>query len=145
MHSEVLMSGHCETFDHTTDVGLRARGDTLAELLGALAEGLSEVICPRGQVAVAGGRDLTIEAEDVEALTVDFLWEVMTTILLDHFAVSSVKVHQVSPKRVHATLRGERYDPLRNQLDAAVKTVTYSQLKVAQENGRWVARVILDV
>ena len=139
------MAGHCETFDHTADVGLRARGDTLAELLAALAEGLAELICPRGQVKAVGGRELTVEAEDVEALTVDFLWEVMTIILFDHFAVSSVKIRQASATRVHAVLRGERYDPLRHVLDTEVKAVTYHQLKVAEEKGRWVARVILDL
>ena len=35
------MSKTCTTFDHTADVGLAARADTLAELFEALAEGLT--------------------------------------------------------------------------------------------------------
>jgi SHS2 domain-containing protein len=142
---DATMSGHCETFEHTADVGLRARADTPAELMAALAEGLAEFICPRGQVQPDQTRSLEVSAEDREALAVDFLWEVMSLILFDHFVVADVRVEHADETSVRAVLSGQLYDPARHELAAEVKAVTYHQLKVARQADGWVAEVILDL
>ena len=139
------MAKHCETFDHTADVGLAASGDSLTELFEALAEGLADLICPRGQVAERETRDLRVEDEDVGALAVDFLWAVMSAIQFDRFAVSRVEVSDASDCAVAATLHGETLDPGRHEIEIEVKAVTYHQLKIAREADRWVGRVILDL
>ena len=54
------MAKHCETFDHTADLGLQARADTLGELFEALAEGLADEICPRRQVRAAAVRAIAV-------------------------------------------------------------------------------------
>lgn len=139
------MAKHCETFEHTADIGLAARADSLAELFEALAEGLVDLIAPRGQVRPAEGRKLRVEAEDVEALCVDFLVEVMCRIQVDRFLVSAVRVVRADERSVGAELLGEPYQPARHELEHEVKAVTYHQLKVAREGEAWVARVIVDV
>ena len=139
------MAKHCETFEHTADMGLAATADTLGELFEALGEGLADVICPREQVSPAGRRRLAVAAEDVEALAVDYLVKIMTTIQTDRFVIAAVRVEEMSPGAVRAEVAGEPYDPNRHELDREVKAVTYHQLKVAHEGGAWVARVILDL
>ena len=139
------MAKRCETFDHTADVGLAAEADTRAELFEALAEGLAEVICPRRRVAAAGRRELRVEAEDVEALAVDFLSEVLAVIQDERFLVAAVAVSEAGDTAVTARLAGEPYDPGRHELAAEVKAVTYHQLKIARRRGRWTGRVILDL
>ena len=111
------MPGYCETFDHTADVGLRARADTLEELLAALAEGLAELICPRRQVRAADVRPCRIQAEDVEALTVDFLLDVMSTVQYDHFVVSRVEVARINGAAAASS-------PFAEALGGAFETVT---------------------
>ena len=139
------MSGHCETFEHTADVGLRARADTPAELMAALAEGLAEVICPRAQVQAEQTRSLEVHAEDREALAVDFLWDVMSLIQFDHFVVAAVRVDHADDTSMRAVLSGQPYDPARHELAAEVKAVTYHGLKVVREADGWMAEVILDL
>ena len=139
------MAKHCETFDHTADMGLAAEADTLAELFEALAEGLADVICPRGQVAAVEVRDVRVAAGDVEALAVDFLCEVMAAVQEGRFAVASVRVERIDETAVAARLAGEPYDPARHELSTEVKAVTYHQLKIAREGARWTGRVILDL
>jgi len=139
------MARHCETFEHTADIGLAGRGDTLGELFEALAEGLADLICPREQVAQRQTRSLHVRAEDVEALCVDFLVAVMSVLQVDRFVVSGVRVTEASPGSVAAELRGEAYDPARHEWAGEVKAVTYHQLRVAREGGAWVGRVIVDV
>ena len=139
------MAKHCETFDHTADVGLDARADTLAELFEALGEGLADVVCPRGSVAAAETQMIHVEAEDVEALAVDFLCEVLAAIQEHRFAVASVSVDEISDTAVAAELVGEPYDEARHEISTEVKAVTYHQLKITREADGWVGRVILDL
>ena len=139
------MGKHCETFDHTADVGLSARADTLGELFEALAEGLAEVICPPAQVCPQETRSLSCQAEDVEALAVDFLSEVLGVIQGEHFMLASVRVSKMSENSVTAELVGLPYDPARHEIATEVKAVTYHQLAVKQVGPAWTARVILDL
>jgi SHS2 domain-containing protein len=149
------MARHCETFDHTADVGLTAWADSLGELLAALAEGLADVICSRSQIRPAAARKLDVEAQDPEALAVDFLSRVLYIFAVDRFllAEASVKVLSGGPgapggggrTAISAELAGETYDPARHEIRTEVKAVTYHQLKIAPEAGRWVGRVILDL
>ena len=139
------MAGKWWTFDHTADIGLAAEADTLAELYAALAEGLAEVICPIVQVAPAETRELSVEAEDAEALAVDFLSEVMVTMQTDLFVISSVEVSRADENSLAASLAGQPYDPARHEFGMEVKAVTYHQLKIANEDGKWTGRLILDI
>ena len=139
------MAKHCETFEHTADIGLAGRADTLGELFEALAEGLADLICPREQVARPQARSLHVEAEDAEALCVDFLVEVMAALQVDRFVVAEVRVTEISARSVRAELLGEAYDASRHEWAGEVKAVTYHQLRVAREGGAWVGRVIVDV
>lgn len=139
------MTRRCETFDHTADVGLAARADTLAELFQALAEGLADVICPRAKVQPQAETIIEVAAEDVEALAVDFLWKVMDTIQADRLMVAAVEVREIDETHVKAALACEEYDPAQHEVLTEVKAVTYHELKIAREDDAWTGRVILDL
>ena len=139
------MSKQIKIIDHTADVGLEARADSLGELFEALAEGLAGLICPREAMAAAQSRDVAVRAEDVEALAVDFLTAVLNIIQTRHFMVARVKVAQIDSNRVVATLHGEPYQPQQHEIGMEIKAVTYHQLRIAQQGGGWIGTVILDI
>ena len=139
------MSKHCETFDHTADIGLAASADTLAELFEAIAEGLADLICPRNQVEVKETRKITVKSQDIEALAVDFLTKVMVMMQTDRFVVAAVSVPQISEMAVEAVIEGEPFDPSRHEFHTEVKAATYHQLHVVRDGERWTSRVILDI
>ena len=139
------MSGHCETFDHTADVGLAARADSPGELLEALAGCLCDIVCPRKNVSPDNKRTIAIEATDFEALTVDFLDAVLATIQVDRFAVASVRVTSVTQTSAAAELSGAGLDPQQHEILTEIKAVTYHELEAVERGGKWTARVILDL
>ena len=139
------MSRHCETFDHTADVGLAARADSPEELLEALAECMCDLVCPRKNVTHESKRTIAVEAPDFEALTVDFLEAVLSAIQTDRFAVAEVKVTGVTQTSAAAELRGAELDPHRHEILTEIKAVTYHELEVVERGGQWTARVILDL
>ncbi|MDP6543555.1 MAG: archease [Phycisphaerae bacterium] len=139
------MAGHCETFDHTADVGLTARADSPGELLEALAGCMCDLVCPRRNVAPDSTRAIAVEAPDFEALTVDFLEAVLGAIQIDRFAVSSIKITGATQTKAQAELLGTDLDPRRHEILTEIKAVTYHELEVVRHGGQWTARVILDL
>ncbi|MCD6365395.1 MAG: archease [Planctomycetes bacterium] len=139
------MAKEFSTFEHTADIGLAASGDTLAELFEALAEGLCDVICSRDSALAAQSRNIEVQAEDVGALTVDFLEKVLWVIQVEHLVVSDVHVDSACRTSVAAEVLCEPYDSERHEILTDVKAVTYHQLKVAREGRRWIGRVVLDI
>ena len=144
-YNEYAMAGSCRTFSHTADIGLEAQADSLSELFAVLAEGLSDLIVRRSMVSASQTRRLSVEAENLEDLLVDFLNGVLEVIETQRMAVAGVKVLQAGRKSVDVELSGEPLDPARHEIGAEVKAATYHQLKIAREGERWQARVILDV
>lgn len=142
------MAKTCTTFDHPADVGLLARGDSVSEVFEALAEGLAGFICTKEQVQVRESRQLSAEAEDIEALVVDFLSAVLRLIQTDHFMVAAAEATLEETDRKHAIqarLVGEPYDPTRHEIHTEVKAITYHMLQVKQDGQQWTGRVILDL
>ena len=139
------MTGHCETFDHTADVGLAANADSAEELLEALAGCMCDLVCPRQNVSPRDKRTIAVEAPDFEDLTVDFLDAVLGAIQVDRFAVASVRVTGVAETSAAAELLGEGLDPQRHEILTEIKAVTYHELQAGLRDGRWTARVILDL
>jgi len=139
------MAKSWSTFEHPADLGLCAEGDSLAALLEALGEGMYRQICDgRGVVAA---RTVTVEvaSDDLESLAVDFLSDLLRLFHLERFLLASLRVTACDETSASATATGEAYDPVRHELGAEIKAVTYHQIKIAREEGRWVGRVILDV
>ena len=139
------MAKSVKTFDHTADVGLASRADSLAELFEAMAEGLADLICPREQVQGCECVSIEMAGDSVENLLVDWLTKVSDVIQVDHLLLSSVRVDEISPAGLSATLQCQRFDPKRHELATEVKAVTYHMLEVSQDGPEWTARVILDI
>jgi SHS2 domain-containing protein len=138
------MARQCRTFEHPSDLGLEATADSLAELFQALGEEVARQMCPAG-VAAAETRPLAAEAEDVELLLVEYLRQLLGLFNVERFLAAGVRVQAVDERSVRAEVSGEPVDPARHELGAEIKAVTYHQLEVAREGGRWTARVILDL
>lgn len=134
-----------ETFDHTADIGLRARAADLDELFAEAARALFSVIVenfdqvqPHEEVSIAVG------GQRLDDLMYDWLSELLCVsdtrrILLCQFNVS------VSDSGLAATARGEPIDPARHCLDTEVKAITYHGLKVERSGGDWLAEIIVDL
>ena len=133
------------TFEHTADLGLAARADSLAELFEALGEGLAEQICPRSTVGQEKTLPVQAAGDDLGSLAVEFLAALLRLFALERFLIARVRVDKITHAEVRAEAAGEAYDPARHEIAAEIKAVTYHQLKVAREDDKWAARVILDI
>ena len=134
-----------ELFDHTADLGLRIRGDSLKELFEEAARALFSVIVMNLQ-AVRTVRQLTFEIPGTrrDELLFDWLGELLWTFNAEHVLLCEFEV-DVREAGLTATARGEPLDPARHELDAEVKAITYHGLKVETNADGWLAEVIVDI
>ncbi len=135
--------------DHTADVGIVARGRTLAELFEQAALGLMDIVCDRRSVEPRHTRAIEASASpgDREALLVAWLDEINFHMQVEAEVYHDARVHALEREtgRVRGIVRGESLDPQRHRLDTEVKGVTWHALEVREAQGGFTARVIFDV
>jgi len=134
-----------ELLDHTADIGLRARGGTLAELLVTCAEGMFAVLVEEGEIREDTAVEIVVEAEDAEELVHAWLRELLFRFSAEGLVFGRFEVQEAGPRRLRAVCHGEPFDPERHQGGAEIKAVTYHDFKVEHDQGGWVAEVLFDI
>ncbi|HEY6103622.1 MAG TPA: archease [bacterium] len=138
------MTRSIEIIEHTADVGIVVRGDTVEDIFMAAAEGMLSFIIDRNDVRPTETRRRTVEADDQEGLLVAWLNDLILLLNADGFLPADVRVLECTDTRLVADVRGEPVDLARHRFRLDVKAATYHQLEVRRPNG-WRARVIFDV
>lgn len=134
-----------ETFEHTADLGLRARGPDLnTAFADAAAALISTVIENLDSVRPLQRVEITISGEDREYLLFDWLRELLYRFDAEHLVFGRFDV-QVSDTGLTATVWGEPLDEARHVLGHEVKAITYHGLKVEQTADGWLVEVIVDI
>ena len=134
-----------EIFEHTADMGIRVRAESLDELFADAARGLSSVMVENFE-AVRAVEELTfqVHGEDVEELLHDWLAELLYTFHARRVVLCEFHV-QIAPTELTASARGEPIDTGRHRIDAEVKAITWCGLKVEHQADGWFAEVIVDI
>jgi SHS2 domain-containing protein len=151
MTEEGEAMGTFRTFDHTADVGLEVRGESLEDLLATAARAVFSVIIEAGPSVVETEAEVLAEAEtgaraEWEDAFVAWLQELLYRFEMEHLVPLEFDFAEAGPARVRARVGFGRFDPKRHRAGTEVKAVTYHELAVREEaDGAWSARVILDV
>ena len=134
-----------ETFEHTADIGIRARSGTLKGLFEESAKGLFSVILTNlDSVRCVQDTAIELAGNRRDDLLFDWLAELLYAfetrrVLFGRFEVS------LSEGGLSAVAWGEPLDVGRHELDMEIKAVTYHGLKVEPEGEGWLAEVIVDL
>lgn len=134
-----------EQIDHTADVGLLVRGETLHALFEDAAAGLFDVITDRSLVESREERTVVVGASDREDLLVCWLSELNFLFSTEGALFSDFKVLEIDEKRLEARVTGEALDPARHAVRVEVKAVTYHRLRVEAVPSGWEAVVFFDI
>ncbi len=134
-----------ETFEHTADIGLRARAGDLNTLFAEAARAFFSVLVENyADVRAADEFSISVEADARDDLLYDWLAELLYLYDTQHVLLAEFDV-SVREGHVKATVRGEPVDFDRHRLDMDVKAITYHELKVQREGDGWLAEVIVDL
>lgn len=138
------MPGRWEHFEHGADVGVRGLGATKGEAFEQAALALTAAVTEPADVRPLEHIALTCEAPDDELLLAEWLnalvYEMSTRrMLFSRFAVSLMGT------RLEAEAWGEPVDAVRHRPAVEVKGATYTMLRVAPDDGGWLAQTVVDV
>ncbi|MCW5983184.1 MAG: archease [Bryobacteraceae bacterium] len=134
-----------EILEHTADIGFRAWGDAPAELFANAALALQSIAVEATVVNERFIYPIAAAGGDYETLLVNWLNELLYYLDGERVVMSRFQIDQISPERVSGKGWGEQRDPARHAPKLVVKGVTYHQLAIKEEEGRWSAQVFLDV
>jgi len=142
--------GTFRTFDHTADVGLEVRGESLEDLLATAAQAVFSLMLDEGPTAPDVHEDVRVEpvppGGGLEDVFVAWLQELLYRFEMEHLVPLEFDFAEAGPTRVRARVGFGRFDPKRHRAGTEVKAVTYHELAVRRSpDGAWSARFILDV
>jgi len=134
-----------EIFEHTADLGLRIRSESLDRLFEEAAGALFSVIVANPEaVRPVEEVSFTIEGDRHDELLRDWLAELLYTFHAERLVFSQFEV-SLGEGKLTAAVRGEPIEPARHEIDVEVKAITYHGLKVQPDGHGWLAEVIVDV
>ncbi len=133
-----------EHFPHGADIGIRGVGPTLDAAFEQVALALTAVVTEPSRVAAHETVEVSCEAAHPDDLLYDWIDAIVFEMATREMLFGAFEVH-IEGSRLTARLRGERVDRLRHEPAIEVKGPTYTLLRVAHEDGRWVAQCVVDV
>jgi SHS2 domain-containing protein len=134
-----------EILEHPSDLGIEARGATMAEAFQNAARGLMSVIAGSSPIEAYEKRLISLRARDRENLLVRFLTEILYLYDGKKYLTADVKFDMMTNTSLKAAILGQQFDASKHELNLDVKAITYHQLMVEQIDDVWIARVFVDI
>ena len=134
-----------EVLDHTADIGLVVYGENLKALFENAGEAFFHLITDLRKVRRRTERWINLGGESLDRLMVDWLSELLYLHDVENLLFKGFKVESVAEDGLRAIVKGEPFQEGVHVIKTEVKAVTYHQIEVRQENGRWRAQIILDL
>ena len=132
-------------FDHTSDLGLRVYGSSLAELFENAGFALFDVLTDMARVKPRQTLSFRLQRDNMEELLVEWLGSLLYEFDAGRLLFSRFSVEHIDGLWLAASARGEQFSPGCHEIKTRLKAVTYHGLSIRRENGLWQATVVIDV
>jgi SHS2 domain-containing protein len=131
------------------DLAFEASGDSLQEVFQGATDAVIEALANPDTVGFTWQQAIEREDENPAALLFDWLsdlvyWKDAACVVFSQSAVGLTQGED-GVWKLKARLDGEPVNYLTQELRADVKGVTKHLYQLAEQDGRWTARVVLDV
>jgi SHS2 domain-containing protein len=130
-----------EYLGHTADVKFRAYGKTVEDAFVNSAYAMTKSFCS-SKVKGVKKKKISVEGKDFESLLYNFLEELLFLFDSEHFILSRVLEIKIKDFKLECEVVG---DSGNYEIVSHIKSVTYNEMFVRQEKGRWVTQLVLDV
>ncbi len=129
--------------EHTADVKFRAFGKNTEEVFENSALALKEAICGKIKIKEKKEKIINVEGKDPESLLYNFLEEILYFLDAEDFLIGKVKKININKLKLKAVISGDKSSDYK--FTNSVKAVTYNEMFVKEQKGKWTAQVVLDV
>jgi tRNA nucleotidyltransferase (CCA-adding enzyme) len=133
-----------EHFAHQADIGIKASADSLSRAFEQAALALTAIITEPQKVEPKESIKIECSGENEELLLVNWLNAVIYEMAVRKMLFSRFEV-RIENLTVSAKIWGEKINQARHTPTVEPKAVTYNQLSVKNENGKWTIQCVIDV
>ncbi len=133
-----------EIIDHTADIGIRVRGNSLPAVIEKSILALSDLMIGHAKIGSDEEKEFIIQEDDREVALVRILEEILYLFEQQRFAVAECSVNRENIEYI-VKLKGKLYSPGEIKEGTEIKAVTYHRLKVKKRDGYWIVNVIFDI
>ena len=134
-----------DILEHTADVGVLARGRTLAEAFAHAAEGMFSIMVDLDGVREVEERSIAVAGHDWPSLLVAWLSELLYYSDVDGLLFKRFEMQDFRPYALRAVACGEPVDRQRHELGPGVKAITRHMLEVEEGPEDCRVQVLLDI
>ena len=131
--------------DHTADIGIVTTGKDLYEAFSNAAYAMFDIITDAGKIEEKESFSIQISAVNIAELLVAWLDELLYRYETERIIFKRFVIDNIDDSGLKAIVFGEKVDPVRHEIKAEIKNVTYHQLKVEKIDKGWKVQVIFDV
>lgn len=130
--------------EHTADVKFQAYGSSLEEAFTNSALALTNLLY-KDEVKSKQDYHIHAEGRDLESILYSFLEDFLFLLDSKDFLLSQIKNIKIDIDRtcLEADVTGD--DVAKYELELGIKAVTYHDMFVREEGGRWITQVVLDI
>ena len=133
-----------EHFAHQADIGIKASADSLSSAFEDAALALTAIVTEPKNVDAAESVKIECSAENDELLLVNWLNAVIYEMAVRKMLFGRFEV-AIENLKLSATMWGEKISQQKHSPAVEPKAVTYNQLSVKNENGKWTVQCVIDV
>ncbi len=138
------MAGRFRTLSHTADTGIAVEADAFGELLDWAACGMFSLMFDLDVLRPTTERTVDVSADAAEDLIVDLLSELLFVSETHDVVPCAFDAVTATPQHVEMRVGCAPVDPA-TLVGPPIKAVTYHDLAVTHDGGRWSVRIVFDV
>ena len=130
--------------EHTADIKFQAFGKSIEEVFENSTLAMFNSMYD-GKVKNKKSFKINVKGNDFESLLYNFLEELLFLLDSENFFLSKIKNIKIDKEKLKlkAGVLGDDAKNYRIHLD--VKAITYNEMFVKKEKGKWICQVVLDV
>jgi protein archease len=141
----ISMALEFELLEHTSDIGILARGSNREEALIAASHGLVSILGNPTEFRASEERYFKAPGPDEDAQIVNWLNEILFFFDTEGMVFVQFAIDSWTSSEITGRAKGERFDIDRHELRTGVKAVTYHQFQSHAVEKGWEIRVFVDV
>lgn len=138
------MRNNWEHYPHTADMGIRGFGESMEEAFANAAVALVAVNVEPEKIQQETKIQITCREDDRELLFIAWLSNILYEMSTRKMFFSKFQV-EIKDGKLTGCVWGEKIDLEKHEPCTEIKGISYSDLKVSQENGKWIAQCIVDI
>ncbi len=130
--------------DHTADIRMEVHGSSVRELFLNAAQGFTNLLATEKRGVPDTELELSLEADNLEELLVDWLRELLFYHETRGFILVSADIEELSDTTLRAKLSGRTRSP-EEEPEIEIKAVTYHGLSIQKNDTGYAVTIVFDI